>query len=278
MLKFLNKPYPFNDDLKYNSRIIFFISAGVFVFLLLFQPFGIPLWEPDTKIYNLLGIGFITFLCLSINLLFFPGIFTKIFSNARWNIKKEILWNTWILFTVSTGYYLYFKSVGISGFEFNNVITLLLAAVIPISVLIVINYNRILRSHLKLANELSKKLKDNKQIKEKIVYFVSDYQKDSLAVKVSAIIFIHSANNYIEVYWNDNDTVKSQMVRCSLTKAEEILKDYKFIFKCHRSYMVNYDFIEKVEGNPQGYKLFFENVDFSIPVSKNYINKLSELI
>ena len=33
MLKFLNKPYPFNDDLKDNTRIIFFISLGVFVFL-----------------------------------------------------------------------------------------------------------------------------------------------------------------------------------------------------------------------------------------------------
>lgn len=278
MFKFLNKPYPFNDDLKYNSIMIFFISIGVFVFLLLFQPFNISSLETKDKYYLMLGLCLITFLILSINLLFFPSIFTKMFSNIKWNIWKEILWNIWLLFTVSSGYYLFCRLLGILEFQFNIVITLQLAAVFPISAVIIINRNRILRSHLKLATELNKKLKDNKLIQEKIVYFDSDYQKDSLAIKVSLILFIRSANNYIEVFWKDSNIVKSQLVRCSMTKAEEILKEDKFIFKCHRSYMANINYIEKVEGNPQGYKLFFENVDFSIPVSKNFAYKLNELL
>jgi len=278
MFKFLNKPYPFNDDLKYNSIIIFFISVGVFVFLLLFQPFNISSLETRDKYYFMLGLGLITFFALSINLLFFTSIFNKLFSNTTWNIKKEILWNTWILFTISTGYYFYCRKLGILEFEYNIVITLILAAVFPISALIIINYSRILRLHLKFANELNKKLKDNKQIQEKIIHFDSDYQKDSLSIKVSLILFIRSANNYIEVFWKENEIIKSQLVRCSLTKAEEILKEHKFIFKCHRSYMVNVNHIEKVEGNPQGYRLFFEKVDFSIPVSKNFASKLNELI
>ena len=278
MFKFLNKPYPFNDDLKYNSIIIFFISVGVFVFLLLFQPFNISSLETSDKYYFMLGLGLITFLALSINLLFFTSIFNNMFSNTTWNIKKEILWNIWILFTISSGYYFFCKKMGILEFEFNIVITLLLAAVFPISALIIINYSRILRLHLKFATELNKKLKDNKLIQEKTVHFDSDYQKDSLLVKVSLILLIRSANNYIEVFWKENETVKSQMVRCSLTKAEEILKEHKFIFKCHRSYLVNINHIEKVEGNSQGYRLFFEKVDFSIPVSKNFSNKLNELI
>ena len=226
----------------------------------------------------MLGLGLITFLALSINLLFFTSIFNRMFSNTTWNIKKEILWNTWILFTISTGYYFYCRKLGILAFEFNEVITLLLAAVFPISALIIINYNRILRSHLKMARELNIKLKENKLKQEKIIHFVSDYQKDSLSIKASLILFIRSANNYIEVFWKENETVKSQLVRCSMTKAEEILKEEKYIFKCHRSYMVNTNYIEKVEGNSQGYHLFFEKNNFSIPVSKNFSNKLTELI
>ncbi len=280
MFKFLNKPYPFNDDLKYNSIITFFISVGVFVFLLLFQPFNISSLETMDKYYFMIGLGLVTFLALSINLLFFTSIFNRMFFNTTWNIKKEILWNIWILFTISSGYYLFCRKFGIRilEFEYNIVITLLLVAVFPISALIIINYSRILRLHLKFATELNKKLNDNKIKQEKIVHFDSDYQKDSLSVKISLILFIRSANNYIEVFWKDNETVKSQLVRCSMTKAEQILKDDKFIFKCHRSYLVNINFIEKVEGNPQGYKLFFEKVDFSIPVSKNYASKLNELI
>jgi DNA-binding LytR/AlgR family response regulator len=135
-----------------------------------------------------------------------------------------------------------------------------------------------LRSHLKSANELNIKLKENKSIPDKLVHFISDYQKDNLSIKVSLITLVRSANNYIEVFWKEDKAVKSQMVRCSLTKAEEILKDYKFVFKCHRSYMVNINHIDKIEGSSQGYRLYFEKVDFPVPVSKIYVHKLKELI
>jgi len=278
MFKFLNKSYPFNDDLKYNSIVVFFISVGVFVFLLLFQPFDISSLETKDKYYLMFGFGLVTFLALSINLLFITSIFNRMFSNTAWNIKKEILWNIWILFSISTGYYLYCRYLGILEFQYNIVITILLAAVFPISALIIINYSRILRLHLRFATELNKKLKENKNIQEKIVLFESDYQKDSLSVKVSQILFIRSANNYIEVFWKENGIVKNQLVRCSLTKAEQTVKDEKFIFKCHRSYLVNINFIENVEATPQGYKLSFDKVDFSVPVSKNFSNRLNELL
>ena len=61
-------------------------------------------------------------------------------------------------------------------------------------------------------------------------------------------------------------------------KAEELLKEHKFIVKCHRSFMVNIDYIDRFEGNLQGYKLYFEHIDFPIPVSKSFASKLQELI
>ena len=278
MLNVFNKPYPFNDDLKYNTKIIFFTSIGVFVFLLLFQPFDISTLPAKDKHYLIFGLAVITFLSLSLNLLIIPSLFPKKFSSVTWNIKKEIFWNLWILFTILAGYFFLNNSLGVMQFGFNMVIKLLLTAVIPISVIIIVNHNKMLRSHLKLADELSKKLKDNKSIQEKIIYFNSDYQKDSLAIKVSLLLFIRSANNYIEVFWKEGEIIKNQMVRCSMVNAEEILKEHKFIFKCHRSYMVNINYIDRIEGNSQEYKLFFENLSTPIPVSKNSVGKLKELI
>jgi hypothetical protein len=278
MLNIFNKPYPFSDDLKHNTKIIFFTSLGVFVFLLLFQPFDIGTLQTKQKFYLITGLAVITFLSLSLNLLFIPSQFPKKFSSARWNIKKEILWNLWILFTILVGFFLINNSLGVIKFSFNTVIKLLLTAVIPISVLIIVNHNKTLRSNLKLADELSKKLKENKSIQDKIVYFNSDYQKDSLAIKVSLLLFIRSANNYIEVFWKEGENIKNQMVRCSMVTAEDILKEFKFIFKCHRSFMVNINYIERIEGNSQGYKLYFDNVNFPIPVSKNLVTKLQDLI
>lgn len=278
MLEFLKKPYPFNDDLKHNTKVIFFLSLGVFVFLFLFQPLQIDSLANREKYILVIGMGIITFLSLSLNLLILPSLFSKILNGSSWNVKKEIFWDIWILFTISVGYFLYYKTLGIMEFGFGMIIKLILIAIVPTSVMIVLNRHRLLRSHLKTANELNIKLQENKSIQDKLVHFLSDYQKDNLSIKVSLILFVRSANNYIEVFWKEGQTVKSQMVRFSLIKAEEILNEYKFIFKCHRSYLANINYIDKIEGSSQGYRLFFEKVDFPVPVSKIYVNKLKELI
>ena len=278
MLNLFNKPYPFNDDLKHNSKIIFFISVGVLLFLMLLQPFDISLLPTRQKYYLIIGFGVITFLSLSLNLLFIPSQFPKKFASVKWNIKKEVFWNLWILFTILMGFFFYCNTLGVLKFNFNMVIKLILIDIIPITVLIVINQNKMLRSNLKMADDINKKLKDHKLIQEKVVHFNSDYQKDSLAIKVSLLLFIRSANNYIEVFWKEADLIKNQMVRCSMFSVEELLKDHKFIVKCHRSFIVNINYIERFEGNSQGYKLYFENISFSIPVSKSFASKLQELI
>ena len=278
MLKFLNKPYPFNDDFKYNSKLIFFISIGVLVFLYLFQPLDVSLMDNKQKLYVVVGLGIITFLSLSLNLLILPSLFPGIFIKRIWNIKKEILWNIWILSTISVGYYLYYKLLGIFEIDFKTVLGLIIIAIIPITGLITVSRNRILRSYLKLSEGINKKLKEKKSIEEKLVHFESDYVKDNLSIKVNLLLFIRAANNYIEVFWKEGEEIKNQMIRTSLSKAEELLKEHKFIFKCHRSYMVNMRSIDKIEGNIQGYKIFFENLDFSIPVSKNFAFKLKQLI
>ncbi len=278
MFQFLNKPYPFNDDLKHNSKIIFFISIGVLVFLYLFQPLDVSTLANRQRIFVIIGLGVITFLSLSINLLLLPSLFPKIFLKRIWNIKKEIIWNIWILSTISVGYYLYYKAIGIFDIDFYMIVKLILIAIVPITGLITINQNRLLRSNLNLATGINKKLKENKSKDEQLVHFKSDYTKDSLSIKVSLVLFIRAANNYIEIFWKENDIIKSQMVRTSLKKAEEILAEFKFIFKCHRSFMININFIDKIEGGIQGYKLYFDKVDFTIPVSKNFAYKLKELI
>jgi hypothetical protein len=278
MWKVFNKPYPFNDDLKHNTKIIFFTSLGVFAFLYLFQPFDITALIKKEKYYLISGLAVVTFLALAFNLLVLPSLIPKMFSSSHWNVKKEILWDLWILFTIGAGYFVLNNSLNVLKFDFSLVIKLVLTAVIPISILIIVNYNKILRTNSKLADELSRKLKENKFSQDKIIYFNSDYQKDSLAIKVGLLMVIRSANNYIEVFWKEGEVIKNQMVRCSMITAEETVHEHKFIFKCHRSFMVNINYIDKIEGNSQGHKLFFEGLNFQVPVSKGSVDKLKELI
>jgi len=278
MLDFLRKPYPFNDDLKRNAKIIFFISISIFVFLLLFQPLNISSIENRDKIYLIAGLGIITFLSLSLNLLIIPSLFPKVFLLKEWIVWKEILWNLWILFTISFGYFLSYKVLGILEFDFYMIVKLILFAIMPLTLLIVFNQNRLLKIHLNTANELNERLKESKEIHDKLVHFDSEYQKDKLSIKARLILLIRSADNYIEIFWKDGDSIKKQLIRSTLLKTQDLLKDFNYIFKCHRSYIINVNYIDRIEGNSQGYKLFIENIDFEIPISKNSVSELKEKI
>lgn len=278
MENFLQKPYPFNDDLKRNAKIIFFISISIFLFLLVFQPLDISNLGNKDKLSLIAGLGVITFLSLSLNLMVLPSLFPKIFLHREWIVWKEILWNLWMLITIAFGYFLLYKTLGILEFDFYMFVKLCLFAIIPITLLIVFNQNRLLRLHLKISNELNAKLKESKVIQDKLVHFDSEYQKDKLSIKAKFLLLIRSADNYIEVFWKDGDVIKKQLIRGTLQKAADLLEDYTYIFKCHRSFIVNINYIERVEGNSQGYKLFFEDIDFEIPVSKLAVNELKDKI
>ncbi len=183
MLKFLNKPYPFNDDLRHNAKIIFFISLGVLAFLLIFQPIEIDTFSKKEIFYLVTGLAITTFMVLSINLLVLPSLFPKIFYNNRWNIKREIFWNLWIFLTISSSVFLFYSQLfGVLDMNFSDFGKIILIGFLTVSVLITINQDRLLRSNLKSAQELNKKLTNIKQKKKRLIHFESDYKKDNISI------------------------------------------------------------------------------------------------
>ncbi len=273
MFHFLNKKYPFNNNLKHNAKIVFFISVGVLGFIFVFQPVEIEkLLSKLDILYLASGLAVSTFIVLSLNLIVLPSFFPKLFERDKWNIKKEIIWIFWTLIVISFSYYFFYaKLFGISFIDYSALWKITILGFIPIVVLIVINHNSLLRSHLKTSEQLNTKLNERKKSKEKLVYIDSDYKKDKLILKANAIILVKAADNYVEIYFKDDEEIKKQMIRNTIKNMEEKLKDFSFIIRCHRSFIVNTKHIKKVEGNSQGYKLFFENTDMSALVSQMYI-------
>lgn len=279
MLKFLNKPYPFNDDLKHNAKIILFISLGVLIFLIVFQPIDISSFSKKNIVYLVTGIAISTFLTLSLSLLILPSLFPKIFDSNKWNIKKEILWNLWILLAISSSeLFFYSKLFSILDIGFVDIVKIILLGLIPVAILITINQERLLRSHLNSAQALNKKLLENRQIKDRFITFESQYKNDNLIIKADLLLFIKSADNYIEVFFESQGVVKNQLVRSTLNQTEELLKEFDFIMRCHRSFIININRIKKIQGNSQGYKLFFENKDLFAMVSQKYITEFRRKI
>jgi DNA-binding LytR/AlgR family response regulator len=89
---------------------------------------------------------------------------------------------------------------------------------------------------------------------------------------------IKSADNYIEVFFKKAGEIKRQLIRNSLRKIETLLADYEFIFKCHRSFIVNVNHIKEVQGSSQGFQIFFEGIEAPALVSQKYIDDFKKLI
>jgi len=275
--KLLKRSYPFNDDFRQNTKIIFAISLILFVLFFLFRPFDINILDSQEKFFLIGGLIVVIFLGLSINLLLIPAFLANARLFKKWTVLKEIFWNIWIIFTIAAGYFIYFKLVGHFSFGFYILVKVLILSSIPVSILIPYNRNRLLRMHLQSALELNSYLKEKTNPLPKIIHLRSDYDKDDLSVDANELLFIRSANNYIEVFWQDRKGSHSQLVRCTLKCAEEAAREYPFIFKCHRAFIVNIHQIRRLEGNSQGYMLYVGEDQRPVSVSRKYISQFKEL-
>ena len=279
MFEFLNKPYPFNDDLKSNAKIIFFLSLGNLAYLLIFEPVELASLYSVNLFYIIAGIVGPTFIILTLNLIVIPSLFPKIFNNRKWDIKREILWDTWILLSLSSIIFFVFSNIlGIHNITYSDIVKTIFFEILPVAILITINQARLLRYHLKTAQELNKRLIEKKKNRDKLIFFHSQNKKDELAIKPSSLRVIKSSDNYIEIYYKRNNKIIKTMLRSTLKNTEILLSDYKNIFRCHRSYIVNIDHIVEILGNSQGYKIFLDSIDFPVLVSHKYIPEFQKLI
>jgi DNA-binding LytR/AlgR family response regulator len=111
-----------------------------------------------------------------------------------------------------------------------------------------------------------------------IVVLSAEGEKDKIEIRLSALILIKSIDNYVEIYAADEGRIQKRILRSSLKRIEQDLKDRPFLFKCHRAFLVNVRNIHRVAGNSQGYRLIFQGIEFEVPVSRNVSQDLFKLV
>ena len=248
--------------------------------MLLFQPFGLSEYKSDYKSVVLLGYGGITLVTLIFNLFFISHIFRRWFSH--WTIGKQILWTSWIIFSIGTGNYLYSSLIfplfaGMKVFIIFQVFTLIIG-VFPVVILTLVSYNIKLSQNLKTAAEVNDLLitKPTGSPTKKTVVLVADNEKDTLEVELSNLLYIESIGNYIQAsYWHENKIAK-MLLRGTIKRIESETAQHTSLVKCHRAFIVNINQVESVIGNSQELRLVLKNSDIEIPVSRNNSQKMKD--
>lgn len=249
----------------------------MFLFFFFFEPFRVNVLTTKQKLNTSFLLSGITFAILSFYLLVLPAYLKDFFSKKKWFVLTEIIWDFWLMINVFVGYFIFFKYSGnhLISLTIVDSLKILFLAALVITIVIVFNYQRILKLNLKNAIELNKKIQKQEE-DVKFFYFDSEYKKDSIRLKIDDVILLKSAGNYVEIFYLSNNVLKKHLIRSSLKRIEEKLIEEKSMFKCHRSYIVNINFIQNAEADSFGLKINIKNLDFPVPVSKNYVESLKK--
>ena len=280
MLDFLNKSYPFNDDPKHNLKLSLGLSLGMFLFILFFQPIDLETTDFNNKLLIIAGFGGITFFSMVSALIIAPSVLPGLFLSGKWNFKRDLVLNTCIWAAISVASIFYARYVGQTKITFYSVFTIVFLSLVPVSILIIENRFEILKIKLQEALNLDKK-PDKISVEENEsdeIEFESENKSERFSLPLNKIILLRSADNYIEIFWEKESEIIKRLFRKTLINAEYQLKEYQNYVRCHRTCLVNMDYVSKLNIYPQGYKLKLNFIEEEIPVSRQYILKVKEVL
>jgi len=285
MRKFLIQAYPFQFLFRKTISFAFFISVFLFLFLYFLNPFGLT--EEIIKIpYYLACLIYAVSTGLVIVLVnkILPRIFPKFFNEETWTIGKEILLVIILLIIISIniffiGFYVDKQiqfSINTLLLElFNDLYHTLFIGIIPATIIILISYIILLKSNLNSSEALQEKLglSANKDINNPQINIESKVKNDNFSLLKNDLILIQADGNYLHFYIQNDTEINKIISRNTLVFAEEKVTKFSNFVKTHRSFIVNLDYIKKIKGNAQGYQLTFENIDFTVPVSRTRLKE-----
>jgi hypothetical protein len=277
----LNRPFPYLASVKDRVFTAFIIAVFVYVFLLLFRPFGISKSDFNIPIF-LLGYFVITFLVLLFTFFVLPKVFKNFFDSEKWTVGKLMLLFIVQLSMITILNWLYttsFDSEIIRQLNFFSFISFTISVgVFPILFFVLIVERYLFKINQEVVNTLSHSIDKKEETKSVKLPIVSENKNESFEIDMECLLCIKSAGNYVDVYYLENDKTISKLIRTSLTKLDEYYIEFKNIQRCHRTHIVNLDNISEVTGNARNYNFHIDYLDFIIPVSRSFSKEIiSEL-
>jgi DNA-binding LytR/AlgR family response regulator len=312
-MNLLRQPYPQNETAGYSWRLAAIFGCFVGAFLSLFQPFDINTWQTEHKLLKVWGFGGITFGIMVLMGVLLPRLAPRFFAEERWTVGKQIahILAQILLITLANRLYLLWLVSGAysAGWIWSFVVTCLVG-IFPTTGAVVANYIRQLKRYKEQAALLSATLPPHPvndvpppvtppatassvqpltDLKP-LITLLAENGKDAFTVAPANLLAIESSDNYCTIFYVQNHALAKELIRSSLSRLENQLPVKQSVVahsrldlidtlpgpfvRCHRSYVVNLDRVDRVLGNAQGYKLHLLNGQLMVPVARKYNDTL----
>jgi hypothetical protein len=274
LISWLSKPYYFNPSSKFKFQLSFAFGLFLFLFLYFFKPFDLSSFEGALLEYSL-GMGIVDFLGTFLLLYISPLIFKDYFNEDNWTVGRQILlmaigllfigvilWNFGEIYKEIYG----FGKISLIAFLSKT----FLVGLIPLTFYVFVNEKTVREKRERRVLRMKEIKKESKIYISQEISINSDNEKEKITFKIDNLVYITSQGNYASFFLKKDDKLKEKILRITLTNITEKLTDYPNIIRCHKSYIVNSNFINNINGNARGYLLKSDYISQEIPVSRKF--------
>jgi len=270
------------EDSIYEFKLVSLISLGVFLFLLFFHPFEYHVEEFNDQLIFVLGIAAITFTILVLFRILLPVSVTRRIRVESFKISNEIGLILLIWLFIGTANIFYLRYVGKMELNIFTGLRIALFSVIPSVVLKLADVNTSLRAQLKHMVERNIKLGHDLSVAgqevQSVETFYSDSKNDKLELQAEYVMLIKSADNYVDIVYQDDDEIKHKLLRSTLKNVQQQLSKYPEFVRCHRTCIVNSRYIVNLTNSYKGHWLKMLDYEEEIPVSRQYLLVVKDIL
>lgn len=276
----LFQPYP-QRERSIKQSFIHSLGEGLFLyfFLYFFQPFGMSDWHSPHKAIQMAGFALITSVATFTNRHLFSALFPAFYKEENWVIWKEIFSILLLLSIITLGITLYGSFLFGWQITFHNLVqmfvSVLVIGIFPTVFWVFSDYIRQLKKYATPIDVHHHAVAMPSEV-VKNIRLVAENDKDSIELLPSELLYIESSDNYSTIVFFRKNQLQKLMLRSSLSRLEGQLPT-ESILRCHRSYIVNLERVERVSGNAQGYKLHLNANELVIPVARKYSSIIEKL-
>lgn len=276
-----NKLTEIINAVKENLRLYLSIILGIFLFLLFFQPFPVDAFDFNNSLLFIAGICAILFIFLVVAGMLFPRFIRYDQQEDHLPILPSYIGGFGYLVLSTLALTFYLRYVGHIEITFFIVFKTVLISGAGLIILRINKTFKIQRTQIEtLARENTKYAQQldecGNNVTNDIITLASDYGQEDFLLEISQIILLKSADNYVEVVYLEEEAIKKKLIRNTLKNIEGQLRTYTGFMRCHRSYIVNTKYVEKLHRRFNNHWLTIDSFDTEVPVSRQYIAKLKE--
>ncbi len=267
---------PYLNEKQNIVRLILFTSLFALVFINIYSPFGVDRW------FNVTKLEFFTYSSLTILIGVLVVVFSRILMYQVCRRYTITLWQylIWIFAEVlfmALAYALFEKfflkdtrifTDLVKKSSYNTALVLLL----PYSILWLYFSWQDKKEQIERLADIQAFSSNTRDM----IPFYDDKGILKFSTKKENLLYLESAENYVNICYLNKGKVSKYLLRDTLKKIEEDFSGTEII-RCHRSYMVNFEKVKVIRKDKDGLKLVFDDPSVTdIPVSKTYVDSVMQ--